>query len=320
MFIIKHRNAFFALTGALVLAALISVAVFGLHLGIEFTGGTLVEVSYDLPAPGTGGQAGGTRPDPVALTNTLNDAGFKDFSLRETGDNGYTLRAQSIGDAQRGELAAVFSYQGGTAHVDQLTEVGPTIGTELRNKALIALALVLLFILLFIAFAFRKVSKPVSSWRYGLIALLTLGFDVMVPVGFFAFLGHLTGVQVDALFATAVLTILGYSVHDTIVVFDRTRENLRLNEERNRKEDFAATAGRSLEQTFVRSMNTSMTTIVVLVALFALGPAATKYFALTLLVGIVAGTYSSIFLATPLLVAVEKWRGRRKCSFYGAQN
>src|SRR3989344_5349878 len=223
MFIIKHRNAFFALTGALVLAALISVAVFGLHLGIEFTGGTLVEVSYD-----------GVRPDPVALTNTLNDAGFKDFSLRETGANGYTLRAQSIGDTQRGELAAIFSYQGGTAHIDQLTEIGPTIGAELRNKAILALGLVLLCILLFIAFAFRKVSKPISSWVYGLIALVTLVHDVIIPMGFFAFLGYLTGAQVDTLFVTAVLTVLGFSIHDTIVVFDRTRENLRINHEKNR--------------------------------------------------------------------------------------
>lgn len=301
MFIIKHRNAFFALTGALVLASLISVVAFGLHLGIDFTGGTLVEVSYD-----------GIRPDPAALTNTLNDAGFKDFSLRESGQNSYTLRAQTITGTERGELAAVFSYQGGTAHVDQLTEIGPTIGTELRNKALLALGLVLLCILLFIAFAFRKVSKPISSWVYGLIALVTLVHDVIIPVGFFAFLGYLTGAQVDTLFVTAVLTVLGFSIHDTIVVFDRTRENLRINHDRNRKEDFADTAGRSLNQTFVRSINTSLTVLITLLILFFIGPASTKIFALTLLVGIIAGTYSSIFLATPLLVWVEKRRSIAK--------
>ena len=198
------------------------------------------------------------------------------------------------------------------ASVAQLTEVGPTIGTELRNKALIALGLVLLCILLFIAFAFRKVSQPVSSWRYGLIALITLCFDMIVPVGFFAFLGYWVGTQVDALFVTAVLTILGYSVHDTIVVFDRTRENLQINHDRNRKEDFAETAGRALGQTLVRSTNTSLTTALVLLVLCVLGPESTRYFALTLLVGIIAGTYSSIFLATPLLVAVERWRGGKK--------
>lgn len=301
MIIVKHRTIFFCVTGAIVLLSFASLFVFGLRLGSDFTGGTLVEVRYDGP-----------RPAPEALTRTLEDAGFKGFSLRESGANGYTMRSSTLTDVQRGNLSAIFSYQGGTAHVDQLSEVGPTIGTELRNKALIALALVLLCILLFIAFAFRKVSKPISSWIYGLIALVTLIHDVIVPVGFFALLGYLTGAQVDALFVTAILTILGFSIHDTIVVFDRTRENLRVNDERNRREDFAETAGRSLNQTFVRSINTSLTVLITLLVLYFVGPASTRDFALTLLVGIIAGTYSSIFLATPLLVVWEKARGRKK--------
>lgn len=301
MIIVRHRVIFFALTGLITLIALASLAFYGLRLGTDFTGGTLVQVSYD-----------GSRPDPVALTNTLNDAGFEGYSLRETGTNGYILRTRTLSDEQRGELSAVFSYQGGTAHIDQLTEVGPTIGLELRNKALIALGLVLLCILLFIAFAFRKVSEPVSSWVYGLIALVTLIHDVIVPVGFYAALGHFAGAQVDTLFVTAVLTVLGFSIHDTIVVFDRTRENLRINHDRNRKEPFEETAGRSLNQTFVRSINTSLTVLITLLVLFFIGPASTKDFALTLLVGIIAGTYSSVFLATPLLVSVEQWRRGQK--------
>ena len=205
----------------------------------------------------------------------------------------------------------MFSLNGvHNATIVKLTEVGPTVGVELRNKAGVALALVLVAILFFIAFAFRKVSQPVSSWVYGFIALITLCFDVLVPVGFFAFLGSITGAQVDVLFVTAVLTVLGYSVHDTIVVFDRTRENLRLNKEDNRKEDFSDTAGRALNQTLVRSVNTSLTTATVLLALFFFGPESTQDFALTLLVGIIAGTYSSICLATPLLVAWERYRAK----------
>jgi len=299
MIIIRFRNAFFAITAAIILASLVLLFAFGLHLGIDFTGGTLIEVHY------------GTRPDAPSLTRILEDAGFAGFSLRETGDNGYTLRLATLTNEQRENLPAIFSYQGGTAQVAQLTEVGPTIGTELRNKALIALVLVLLCILLFIAFAFRKVSKPVSSWVYGLIALVTLVHDVIVPVGFFALLGYLTGASVDTLFVTAILTILGFSIHDTIVVFDRVRENLRVNQERNRREDFSETAGRSLGQTFVRSVNTSLTVLFTLAVLYFIGPASTRDFALTLLVGITAGTYSSIFLATPLLVAVEKWRQKK---------
>ena len=302
MFIVKNRNIFFAITGAIVLASLLSFFVFGLHFGTDFTGGTLIQVTY----------ASG-RPAPDALSSALNKADFEGYSLREAGENDYILRAENLTDEQRSNIQKTFSVDDTfPATISQLTEVGPTIGKELRNKALIAIALVLLCILLFIAFAFRKVSQPISSWIYGLIALVTLVHDVIVPVGFFALLGYLTGAQVDTLFVTAILTILGFSIHDTIVVFDRTRENLRLNHERNKKEDFAETAGRSLQQTFVRSINTSLTVLFTLLVLYLIGPASTKDFALTLLVGIIAGTYSSIFVATPLLVTVEKWRKNKK--------
>src|SRR3989338_3195156 len=300
MFIVKNRNIIFILTGIVLAAALASLAVFGLKAGIDFTGGTLVEVSYES-----------IRTSPDVVSESLRAAGLEEFSLRESGESGYTLLTGELTDTQREFLAAMFTIGDNTAHIDQLSEIGPTIGTELRNKAFLALSLVLVCILFFIAFAFRKVSKPISSWVYGAIALVTLCFDVLVPVGFFAFLGHLTGAQVDTLFVTAVLTILGYSVHDTIVVFDRTRENLRINHDRNRKEPFEEVAGRSLNQTFVRSINTSLTTALVLTVLFVVGPESTKYFALTLLVGIITGTYSSIFLATPLLVTVEQWRRQK---------
>lgn len=295
MFIIAHRNIFFALTGIVMLLSVGSIALFGLQFGIDFTGGSLVQVEYE-----------GDRPSQETLSDALKGAGFEGFSLRQSGENGYTLRSNAISDDQRGDLAATFSHEGGEAQIAQLTEIGPTIGVELRNKAFVAIGLVLLCILFFIAFVFRKVSEPVSSWVYGLIALATLVFDVLVPVGFVALLGSLTGAQIDTLFVTAILTVLGYSVHDTIVVFDRTRENLRLLEEKGRKEDFAVTAGVSLQQTFVRSVTTSLTTVIALVALYVFGPETTQNFALTLLVGIIAGTYSSIFFATPLLVAWEK--------------
>ena len=297
MIIVDYRNIFFALSGLLVLASFGALAVFGLQIGSDFTGGTLVQVRYD------------TRPAVEELTRSLDSAGFEGYSLREAENTDYILRAGNLSEAQRAGLKTTLSIGDTyTSEITQLTEVGPTIGKELRNKALFALALVLSCILFFIAFAFRKVSKPISSWVYGLIALVTLAFDVTIPLGAFAIFGELWGAQIDSLFVTAILTILGYSVHDTIVVFDRTRENLRLNEEHSRKEDFAHTAGRSLKQTFVRSMNTSVTTLIALTILYLVGPDSTKDFALTLLVGIVAGTYSSIFLATPLLVAVERWR------------
>ncbi len=300
MIIIRNRIIFFVISALLALGALGALFSFGLEAGTDFTGGSLAEVRYES-----------TRPETSVLIEQLENAGFHGFSLRESGDNGYTLRAATLTSEQRGNLAGILSSDTSVASISQLSEVGPTIGVELRNKAYVAVGLVLVCILLFIAFAFRKVSKPISSWIYGLIALITLGFDVLIPLGFFAVLGHYVGVQVDTLFVTAILTILGFSIHDTIVVFDRTRENLRINEEKGRKEDFADTTGRSINQTFVRSINTSLTVFLTLVALYMLGPVSTEYFALTLLVGIIAGTYSSIFLATPLLVVVERWRAKK---------
>ncbi len=302
MFIIRHRNVFFALTGIITAIALGLLLTFGLHAGIDFTGGTLVQATYP-----------DTRPAPALIEEALQGAQIKGYSIREAGTKDYIVRMPNLSDMQRSSLGEILSggeqYRG---QITQLSEIGPTIGVELRNKAIIALLLVLLCILLFIAFAFRKVSEPVSSWLYGLIALITLVHDVIVPVGFFAFLGYLTGAHIDTLFVTAILTVLGFSIHDTIVVFDRVRENLRVNHERGRKEDFADVAGRSLGQTFVRSINTSLTVLFTLLVLYFIGPASTRDFALTLLVGITAGTYSSIFLATPLLVAVERWRGTRR--------
>jgi preprotein translocase subunit SecF len=302
MIIVKNRILFFCITGAIVLASIASFFAFGLKPSTEFTGGSLVEVTY----------ANG-RPASADLSAAIDASGIRGYSLREAGEKDYILRSPELSASERDGLQQTLSVSGRyDAVIKQYTEVGPTIGTELRRKSFISISLVLLCILLFIAFAFRKVSQPVSSWVYGLIALVTLLHDVIVPVGFFAILGHYTGAEVDTLFVTAVLTVLGFSIHDTIVVFDRVRENLAINKERGRKEPFEETAGKALNQTFVRSVNTSMTVLFTLLVLYFVGPASTKWFALTLLVGIIAGTYSSIALATPLLVTVEQMLGKKK--------
>lgn len=301
MFIVKNRFYFFIFTAAVATVAIISILTYGLKLGTDFQGGALVQVTYP-----------DGRANALALQESLDAAGFEGYSLREANTNDYILRAPSLTTEQRANLTDTFSLGGKEVMaISQLTEVGPTIGKELKNKSLVALSLVFLCILLFIAYAFRKVSRPISSWVYGLIALVTLAFDVIIPVGFFAYLGHVQGVQVDTLFVTAILTVLGFSIHDTIVVFDRTRENLAINNQKNRKEPFEETAGHALNQTFVRSISTSLTVLITLTVLYYVGPASTRDFALTLLVGIIAGTYSSIFLATPLLVSVAKWQEKR---------
>lgn len=295
MFIILYRNIFFALTGLLILASLVAPFIFGLNIGTDFTGGALIEVRYD-----------GGRPATESVQAALTDAGLESVTVRGAGDDAYIIRAAPLSPEARTALPQALA--GGT--IEKLTDIGPTVGKELRTKALLALVFVITGIVLYVAFVFRKVSKPISSWIYGLITIVTLLHDVIIPVGAFALFGYLWGAQVDILFVTALLTILGFSVHDTIVVFDRVRENLRDNQERNHKEPFENVVGRSIDQTFVRSINTSLSTLIALLALFFLGPESTQDFALTLVIGIVAGAYSSIAVATPLLVAVAKWQGK----------
>ena len=299
MLIVKYRKIFFILSGVIVGLSILSVLVFGLTFGIDFTGGALTEVSYP-----------DVRPDKKSVEARLGSIPIGVFSLRESGDSNYILRTRDLLEEERVAVMGALS-QGGSISItiERFNSIGPIIGLELRNKAFIAIAIVTVAIIFFVAFVFRHVSAPVSSWKYGIIAIVALLHDIIVPVGLFAVLGALVGAEVDVLFIMALLAILGYSVNDTIVVFDRVRENLRINLELNRKEDFELTVGKSLNQTYVRSVNTSLTTFFVLMTLFMLGPLATQNFALVLLTGVIAGTYSSICLATPLLVAVSDLQG-----------
>lgn len=298
MWIIKHRKGFYIFSGIVVLTALAALLVWGLKFGIDFTGGSLLEISYTQ-----------TVPTVTEVTDALSSVGISDPSVLPTGIDGYIIRTSFLSATEYASAQGALSGSSGQWPLEEkeYTSVGPTIGSELQTRAIWAIALVLFAITLFVAFAFRKVSKPVSSWKYGLVVLFALAHDIIVPVGAFAILGHFLGAQVDTLFVTAVLVILGFSVHDSIVVFDRIRENLRKNNEANNtKESFEETVGKSVSQTIARSINTSLTVVIVLLVLFFIGPASAQYFVLTLLIGIVAGTYSSIFLGSPLLVTLEK--------------
>lgn len=299
MLVIIYRKIFYTLTALLIIGSVLSIGFFGLNFGIDFTGGSILEVSYE-----------GDIPQKDVLESRIMNLAIGGFSLRTAGDNGFILRTSELSDDTRVSVLKALSLNGEfMVTQERLNTVGPVIGNELKNKSFAAMVIVVIVIVLFIAFVFRKVSEPVSSWKYGFIAIIALLHDVLIPVGVFAVLGHFFGSEINVLFVMALLAILGYSVNDTIVVFDRVRENLRLNRELHRKEDFELTVGKSLTQTYARSINTSFTTVLVLLALFFFGATATQDFALTLLVGVIAGTYSSIFLATPLLVS---WSGAVK--------
>lgn len=298
MNIIRFKNFFLLLSAGIVALAFGALLVFGLRPGIDFTGGTLAEVSYTEYTERT------------VLENALTSFDLGGYSLRSSDETGYVLRTRPLEAHERGAVLRAIEDTG--ASITRLTEVGPTIGTELRRKSVVALGLIVLMIALYIAFAFRSVSKPVSSWVYGFITILILAHDVLIPAGVFAFLGYLFGAEVDVLFVTALLVVLGYSVNDTIVVFDRIRERLHINTQMNRKEDFEKTVGTALSETYARSINTSLTTLVTLIALYWFGGSATEYFALMLIAGVIAGTYSSLFIASPLLVIINNWRNNTK--------
>jgi preprotein translocase subunit SecF len=296
MFIIKHKNIFLSISALIVVASLVIIGVFGLRMGIDFKGGTLEEVVYTL------------RPNVEAVKASVKQAGFDDAIIQPVGTDTYLVKTGDITADQHTKLLAALNIKDSGMTEKNFNSIGPSVGKELRTKAVFAIVAVALAIVLFIAYAFRKVSEPVSSWKYGLIAIVTLIHDITIPSGVFALLGHFYGAEVDTLFVVALLTVLGLSVSDTIVVFDRIRENLKAH----RNESFAETVGKSLSQTFTRSINTSLTVILVLLVLFLVGPATTKYFSLVLMVGMFFGTYSSIFVASPILVMVEKMQHRKR--------
>ena len=301
MFVVKYRKIFFTFSGLLILVSLFGVFKYGFKVGVDFKGGSQTEVVYP-----------GALPAQSEVNASVSQLGLGGFSVRPSNNNSYTVTTRELTDAERNSLVQALAVGGSQPVLEQSNTVGPVAGVELKNKAEKAVAVVIIMIVLFITFAFRKVSRPVASWKYGLATVIALAHDVIIPAGVFVFLGYFSGVEIDLLFVTGLLAILGYSVHDTIVVFDRVRENLRINAHENKKEDFEQTVGKSVTQTVGRSINTSLTIFITLLALYLVGSPATKDFALLLIVGVIAGTYSSIFVASPLLVTFSKWQKQGK--------
>lgn len=300
MKIILHRKIFFILSAILITASVASIFTFGFNFGIDFKGGTITEVSFVTE-----------RPAKDLIIEEITPLGLGGFSVRPSGDTNFIIRTREL-SLDEGKIL-VDSL--GSPIIERQNTVGPVAGAELKNKAVKAVALVILMIVLFITFAFRKVSeanlpkdgKGVASWKYGLATIVALLHDILIPVGVFVVLGKFYGIEIDLLFVSGLLAILGYSVHDTIVVFDRVRENLRLNKENRGNEEFETIVGKSVTQTIVRSINISLTLLITLVALYFVGSGATKDFALLLVIGVIVGTYSSIFVASPLLVTFYKF-------------
>ena len=301
MFIVKHRKIWFTLSAILLAVSAWAIFAYGFNLSIDFKGGTITEVRYD-----------GERPEKSLLEERIGRLDLGGFSVRPSEDDRYVIHTRELSVEEQRNLTSTLSLPGSIFTVERSNTVGPVAGAELQSKAAKAIIVVVVMIMVFITFAFRKVSKPVASWKYALSTIIALAHDVIIPTGIFVLLGRILGYEIDLLFVSGLLAIMGYSVHDTIVVFDRVRENLGTNQEKHLDEDYEETVGKSVTQTMGRSINTAFTTFILLLTLYFFGPTATERFALLLVIGIIVGTYSSIFVGSPLLVTFYKLQGRKK--------
>ena len=289
MDIVGKRRIFLLISAIGTGICVLSIFIFGFKLSIEFTGGSKLEIaSSDNKAI-----------DANKVKTIASKEKIKVVTVTKNNDKDLLIRTDTISDAKKNEFLAKLTDAGLNIKEKSFNTLGPIIGGETRNNALKAIGLAIIAITLYIAFAFRHVSKPVSSWKFGISAIVALVHDVLIVVGTFSMLGVLFGVEVDRLFITAVLTIMGFSVHDTIVVFDRIRENLLKNV---RNLTFEQVVNQSFNETLARSLNTSLTVVLVLFALLLFGGASVRWFIVAFLVGIITGTYSSIFIASAVLV------------------
>ncbi len=293
MNLMKYKIWYFVFSLVLILPGLFFLITSGLKPGIDFTGGALLEYKLQKSV------------DPNDLKNKITGIGIEVGQITTSGENTYIIRTKPLDQDKINQVKKALTDNYGSVEERRVENVGPTIGAELTKKALLALAFASAAIVIYVAFSFRKVPKPTSSWRFGVAAIVALIHDVLLVIGAFAIFGKFLGTEVDSLFVTALLTIIGFSVHDTIVVFDRIRENLLKNLNKN----FTEVANISVVQTLGRSLNTSLTVILVLTAMLLFGGETIKWFTAALLIGIISGTYSSIFNATALLVWWEEKLG-----------
>lgn len=297
--IIPNRKVFLTISAVLILSSIAALVAFGLNFGIDFTGGALLEVTFAEGAP-----------ESVQVREVIEPVvGSSNVQIAD--DGAAIIRFQDVDEAKHQEVLGALRDAFGEAEEQRFESIGPSIGAELQRSGLLAVGVGLVAIMLFVAYAFRGASRPVASWQYGLItALVALLHDVLLPLGVFAVLGRYADIEVNTPFIAALLTVLGYSVNDTIVIFDRVRENLR----RYAGEPFPEIVERSLHETFGRSLNTSLTLLFAVGAVWWFASAAVRPFALALFLGVAVGTYSSLFLASTSLVALERWLSERRAA------
>lgn len=304
MDIIGKRKIYYAISGIFIAASIIAIILWGLRLGIDFKGGSILEINYPED----------NRPELGQFYDLLKPLKLTDLRISPLGPSSFSFRFGETDEETHQKTVRLLMEEAEKNKIimeeSRFSSIGPTIGVELQQKSIRAIIMVLLLISLYIAWTFRKVSKPVSSWRYGIATLVALFHDLIIPIGLFAYLGHFYGVEIGTNFIVALLVVLGFSVHDTIVVFDRIRENLKRYEHL----DFPTVVNQSVNETLVRSISTSFTVILTLLALFIWGGETLRYFILALIVGIFSGTYSSIFIASPILITWYNFLRKKRVS------
>jgi len=292
--IVKHRYLYFGISLLVIIPGLIALVLWGLPLGIDFKGGSLLDVRFDS----------GIVPQPSQVVLFYGENGFSDPIVQTSGTTGMVIRSLEMTDAQRNQLvSAMESRFDSTITIQRFESVGPSIGQEVAQRAAIAVGMAALGILIYITYAFRGVP---NAFRFGVAAIIAMLHDVAVVLGVEAIIAHFFNWEVDSLFLTALLTVIGFSVHDTIVVFDRIRENLNIY----RRLPYETVVNHSIVQTLVRSINTQLTVMLALLSLALFGGITIRHFVIILLIGVFSGTYSSIFNASPILVVWEnrEWR------------
>lgn len=299
--VVKYRKFWLIFSSSIAALALAALIMWGLNFGIDFTGGSLMEVKFN-----------GQQPNVSQVTESLADLSLSSLSVQPTADNSIILRFKEDSlDAHEQvkthlntlavELNGENQVSGSVIEELRFDSVGPSIGKDLKNKSFNTISLAILMIVIYIAIVFKKVSKPVASWKYGIAAILALAHDILIVLGVFAVLGKFFNVEVNATFIAAILTVLGYSVNDTIITFDRTRENLPKS-----SDNFMNTVNKSINQTITRTLCTSFTTLLSLIAVIIFGGSSIRDFVLALAIGIFVGTYSSIFVASPLIILFDR--------------
>lgn len=304
--IIKRRKIWYLVSGLLFILAVFSILTFKLNLGIDFTGGSSLEINLSENV-NSNINIKDTSSFAKYLNQNISNTSTGTITVQKS-SNGYILRFKEITQEEKEQLIeSIKTNIDPDVREVSFEAIGPVLGKELKNKTVKAIIISLIAIILYVAYAFRKASYPVKSWKYGIIAIIGLTFNITVTVGIFAILSRVLNIEIDSLFITALLTILGYAINDTIVTYDRIRENVQ-----RKNGNFSDIVNTSINETMTRTINTTITTLLSLFAVFFFGGESIKMFALALIIGISLGTYSSIFIAAPLLTTINELSNKRK--------